>query len=130
MIREFKNADYGIVRATVVKKQPYFCLIDIARLFGIQNSKTCLFKIPSSDIEKIEISQEKNKNKRIFINAKHINTCLFKSKKTEAQLIIDWLYRIVIPQLIKYIEYDMILKLQKGIINVEEFIKEIDNWFN
>ncbi len=107
MIREFKNADYGSVKATVVNKQPYFCLVDIARVLDIKNAKDCRMGIPTSDVETIEIKSGNNIVKRIFINAKHISTCLFKSKKSEAEQINDWLYRVVLPQLMKHLDYDI-----------------------
>ncbi|MDX9797529.1 MAG: BRO family protein [Bacteroidales bacterium] len=107
MIREFKNADYGVVNATTIDEQPYFCLVDIARILDIKNAKDCRTGIPSSDVETLEVKTGSTTSKRIFINAKHISTCLFKSKNAKAQQINDWLYRIVIPQLMKQFDYDL-----------------------
>jgi len=107
MIREFKNANYGVVKATTIEEQPYFCLVDIARILDIKNAKDCRTGIPSSDVETLEVKSGNTASKRIFINARHISTCLFKSKNTKAQQINDWLYRIVIPQLMKDLDYDI-----------------------
>lgn len=107
MIREFENAKYGVVKATTIDEHPYFCLIDIARILDIKNAKDCRVGIPSSDVKTLEVKQGKTKIKRIFINAKHISRCIFKSKNTNAQQINDWLYRVVIPHLIKQLAYDV-----------------------
>jgi len=105
MIKEFSNADYGIVRTSLVEDQPYFCLIDIARLLDIRNVQACRTKIPAEEIVTIELTEDKNKKKRLFIAAKYISTCMFQSKKVEAERINDWLYRIVLPQLLRIGEY-------------------------
>lgn len=107
MIREFKNAEYGVVSTTIIKEQPYFCLVDIARILEINNAKNCRTGIPSSDVKTLKVKMGNSTVKRIFINAKHISTCLFKSKHKKAQQINDWLYRVVIPQLMKHIDYDL-----------------------
>lgn len=107
MIRQYENAKFGVVKATMIDEQPYFCLIDIARMLDIKNAKDCRMGIPSSDVVTLEVKQGKTKPKRIFINAKHISRCIFKSKNRNAQKINDWLYRIVIPQLMKQLNYDI-----------------------
>jgi len=105
MIKEFSNAEYGVVRTTLVEEQPYFCLVDIARLLDIKNVQECRTKIPSEEIKTIELHEEKSKKKRLFISARYISTCMFASKKVEAEMINDWLYRIVLPQLMKIGDY-------------------------
>ncbi len=101
MIKEFSNAEYGTVKTTLVDNQPYFCLVDIARLLGIKNVGECRTKIPSSEIKTVAV---KSTNK-LFISAQEITTCIFLSKKAEAELINDWLYRVVLPQLMNYSKY-------------------------
>jgi len=123
MIREFKNADYGVVKATIYKEQPYFCLVDITRILDIPNAQDCRTGIPSSDIEILEVKNGRSKKNRLFIKAKHISTCLFKSRKTEAQQINDWLYRIVLPQLINHLDYNL-----EDFENPETVIKFLDNY--
>jgi len=105
MVKEFSNAEYGVVRTSIVDDQPYFCLVDIARLLDIKNVQECRTKIPANEIKTIEVPDEKGKIKKLFISAKYISTCMFISKKAEAEMINDWLYRIVLPQLMKFGDY-------------------------
>jgi len=107
MIKEFSNAEYGVIRTSFVEDQPYFCLVDIARLLDIKNVQECRTKIPANEIKTIEVPDEKGKAKRLFISANNISTCMFASKKAEAQMINDWLYRIVLPQLLKFGDYQV-----------------------
>ena len=107
MIKEFSNAEYGVVRTSIVEDQPYFCLVDIARLLDIKNVQECRTKIPASEIKTIEVTEESGKTNKLFILAKYISTCMFASKKAEAEMINDWLYRIVLPQLMKYGDYQV-----------------------
>jgi len=107
MIQEFRNANFGTVKATLMDDQPYFCLVDVARILDIPNAQDCRTGLPSQDIKTLEVKTEKSAIKRLFINAKHISTIMFKSKKTEAHQINDWLYRIVIPQMITQSQYGL-----------------------
>lgn len=107
MIKEFTNADYGAVRTTLIDEQPYFCLVDVARIFGIKNVQNCRTKIPSSDIATVEVDNKKSSEKKMFVTAKYLSTCLFTSKKAEAEMIFDWLNRVCLPQLLKYYDYQI-----------------------
>jgi len=122
MIREFKNAEYGIVKATMIEKKPYFCLLDITKMMGIQNSTECKENIPSKDIESVEVLHGNKKVNKLFIKAKHISTCATKSKKAATPQINDWLYRIVLPQLLNYEDYD----IDKYYENPEKIFSLID----
>ena len=105
MIQEFNNAEYGTVRATIIDETPYFCLVDITRLLGISNAQTCRRDIPDIDIKRVEIKNGKSKKNQLFVKAKHISTCIFKSKKAEAEQINDWLYATVLPNMLNLLEY-------------------------
>lgn len=105
MIKEFLNAEYGSLRATLYNNTPYFCLVDIAKLLDIKNFQAIRAKIGSSSIETIKVKTKDKTTSKLFIAANHITTCVFSSKKVEAEQINDWIYRTVLPQLIKYGDY-------------------------
>lgn len=105
MIKEFKNADYGNVNAALIEEQPYFCLVDLARILDIPNAQEMRKGIPSCELVTLEVKINRKNYKRLFIHAKHIGSFIFKSRKSSAQRINDWLYRIVIPQLDGRLDY-------------------------
>jgi prophage antirepressor-like protein len=102
MIKEFVNVEHGKLRTSIVEKEPYFCLLDVARLLNIKSVQECRKIIPSNDIKYVTVKKEKTK---LFISAKYLTTCLFLSRKPEADMIYDWMFRTVLPQLVKYIDY-------------------------
>ena len=102
MIKEFTNEEFGRVRVTLKEEEPYFCLVDVARMFEIPNLSEIKAAIPNLDFESVEIKSGNKKTKRIFIKPQYISTVLFASKHPEADTIYDWLYRTVMPQLLKY----------------------------
>ncbi len=107
MVREFRHAEYGVIRVTIIKNQPYFCLVDLGRILDIQNVTNCRTKIPAEEIISVKVKKAKNCRSKLFISAKQISTCIFQSKKVEAEEINDWLLRIVLPEVIKYRNYNI-----------------------
>lgn len=119
MIKEFENNLYGKVRTAIIEDQACFNLKDIVNIYGIKSTNDCRSRIPSESVKVIDVSTVNNGNKNMyFITADQLSSCMFQSTKTEAEGISDWLYRIVLPQLLKYYTYrvddfkdpDLILK--------------------
>lgn len=105
MIKEFVNAQYGVIKTTLVEEKPYFCLKDLGNILDIKNVNEIRSKIPSSDIKTINVDPTNKRKGQLFISAEHISKCVFSSKKPEAELINDWIYRSILPELLKYGEY-------------------------
>jgi phage antirepressor YoqD-like protein len=100
MITEFKQASYGKIRGTIVNGMPYVCLTDLSKMMGVTNSQKCRTTIPEADVLIIEDDTTKSKRKLLFIKAEHVSTCIFKSTKEEAELIGEWIYKQVLPNLL------------------------------
>lgn len=107
MIRTFKNAEYGTIRAAVVNKKPYLCLVDISRTLGIANSQTSRTGIPDSDLKRIEIKEKSKIKVRLFVKIKHLSKFIYKSKKPEIDEINDWLYATILPKLLNSLDYSI-----------------------
>ena len=105
MIREFTNTEFGKVRVTLVDEEPYFCLVDVARMFDISNVSEVKALIPTDDLISVEVDSYRRTINRVFMKPQYISTVLFASKHPEADSINDWLYRTVLPQLLKYGDY-------------------------
>lgn len=106
MIKEFDNHQYGKVRASIIDDQPCFNLKDLAHLYGIKNINDCRSRIPSDALKLLEVPSANGTTKKMyFITADYLSSCLFQSTKTEAEGISNWLYRTVLPNLIKMKKY-------------------------
>ena len=104
MITEFTHAKYGRVRGTLVNKTPYLCMTDMTRALGITNSNLCKSQIRSNDTIKVKIG--KSNTNRVFVDAKYLNDCMFKSTKKDAEKIGEWIHKYVLPKLMN-IEEDI-----------------------
>ena len=108
MIKEFESPLYGTIRTSIVEDQPCFNMKDLCHLFGIKSVHTCRTRVPGEGIKVVPVSTDKDKtNNMYFVTAEYLSSCLFLSTKPEAEGISDWLYRIVLPQLIKFNEYNV-----------------------
>lgn len=106
MVKEFENSLYGKVRTALIEDQACFNLKDIAQIYGIKSVNECRSRIPSTSVKTLEVSTNANPKKSMyFITSDQLSSCMFQSTKTEAEGISDWLYRTVLPQLMKYQAY-------------------------
>lgn len=123
MIREFEHTAYGKVRATHVDDEPCFNLKDLCRIFHIKSVSEIRTKLNDSSVKLVTVPSEKGDQNMFFVTADHLSTVLVQSKRKEAEIIGDWLYRVVLPQLIKFESYqiDTFKDPEKAIELIEEF---------
>jgi prophage antirepressor-like protein len=110
MIREFEHNAYGKVRATIVDDEPCFNLKDLCRMFEIKSVSEVRTKLNDTSIKLVSVLHDKTHQNMFFVTADHLSTIFFQSKRKDAEVIGDWLYRTVLPQLIRY-----------GIYQIEDF---------
>ena len=108
MIKEFHNNRYGKVRTAIIDDQPCFNLKDLTHIYGIKNINDFRSRIPSNAVKTLEVKDSNGASKnKYFIIADYLSSCMFQSTKTDAEAISDWLYRTVLPNLIKYQKYNV-----------------------
>lgn len=61
MIKEFVNAQYGVIKTTLIEEKPYFCLKDLGNILDIKNVNEIRSKVPSSDIKIVNVEPTKQK---------------------------------------------------------------------
>lgn len=123
MIREFEHTAYGKVRATFVEDEPCFNLKDLCRIFQIKSVSEVRSKLNDASVKLIPVPNEKGEQNMFFVPADHLTTVFFQSKREDAERIGDWLYRIVLPQLIKFDTYqvDTLQDPEKAVDFLDEF---------
>jgi len=108
MIKEFDNNRYGKIRTAIIDDQPCFNLKDLTHIYGIKSVSDCRSRIPSTAVKTLEVEDSNGIPKNMyFITADYLSSCMFQSTKTEAEGISDWLFRSVLPNLIKYQTYNV-----------------------
>jgi len=103
MHKEFTNAQFGSVRTSIINETPCFCLKDICKLLEITNISDCRGRLNEEGIITKEILNGSCLTKMLFITADNLSGCMFQSKKADAEVICDWIYRVVLPKIIHYI---------------------------
>lgn len=104
MINEFEHNAFGKVRTTIVENEPCFNLKDLCRMFEISVTEI-RSKVNDASVKLVEFDGEKGRQKMFYITADHLSTVFFQSKRKDAEVIGDWLYRCVLPKVIRYEKY-------------------------
>ncbi len=111
LIKIFKNADFGNIRTTVVNNIAYFSLKDICKILEIKSVSECRSRLSEHGIQLIEVTDDKDceeagqHKKMIFISENLLSSVFFQSTKPEAEIFMDWIFRVVLPQIRKYGDY-------------------------
>jgi len=106
MIKEFENSLYGKVRTALIEDQACFNLKDLANIYDIKSVSAMRARIPSTSVKTLEVTTSTGSMKNMyFVVAEQLSNIMFQSTKTDAEGISDWLYRTVLPQLMKYQAY-------------------------
>jgi anti-repressor protein len=107
MHKEFTNVQYGNIRTAIIDKEPYFCLKDVCKILDIRNVSECRGKLDEEGIKIKEILSGSCLTKMLFITAENLSGCLFQSKMADAEIVCDWLYLVVLPQLNSYVDHNV-----------------------
>ena len=105
MLKEFTNAQFGSVRTTIINEEPCFCLKDVCRMLDIRNVSECRGKLNEEGIKTKEVLSGSCLTKMLFITAENLSGCLFQSKIADAEIVCDWYYLVVLPQMTAYVDH-------------------------
>ncbi|UZA25323.1 Bro-N domain-containing protein [Moraxella bovis] len=95
----FENSQ---VRTALKGNEPYFCLIDVSVILGLQNGKADRFNLDEKGIEKIQITDSLNrKQTATFISEPNLYRVIFRSNKAEAVKFQNWVFDEVLPSIRK-----------------------------
>lgn len=109
MEKLFSHSQHGSIRTELVDGVVWFCLKDICKMLDIKNFSECRSKLNQSGVKLIGVKQENQEETKqmLFITEDNISSCLFQSTKPEAEIICDWLFRSVLPQIKLYRDYSV-----------------------
>ena len=100
-IQNFRNAEFGSLRVIQNEKgEMMFCLADVCKALGIDNSRNVKNRLDCGYVHTIDIST-KSKNQYgefsrtvtlTFIGEPNLYRCIFQSKKVGANRFQDWVF--------------------------------------
>ena len=122
-IQNFRNAEFGSLRVIQNEKgEMMFCLADVCKALGIDNSRNVKNRLDSDDVDSIDVvtntvnqyGECSKRYKMTFIGEPNLYRCIFQSKKEGAKRFQDWVFGEVLPSIRKtgaYMTRDTLLKV-------------------
>lgn len=112
IVSVFSNTEFGSIRTAGTKDEPLFCLVDVCRALGLDNSRNVVSRLDGRGVHSMdaptynqhgaEVMQKMN-----FINEPNLYRCIFQSRKPNALKFQDWVYEEVLPAIRKTGKYEI-----------------------
>lgn len=98
----FGNPEFGEIRATLIKDEPYFCLKDICEILEIKNISDCKKRLRQSGVGTAEVIDNLGRKQQAnFINESNLYRVIFQSRKESAERFTDWVTMDILPSIRK-----------------------------
>lgn len=103
MSNQLFNFNSNPVRIETFNEQPFFCLLDVCRIFGIQNSRRVQSQMldPQGVRQAYILANDEKQRKTAFINEPNLYRIIFRSEKEIAREFQNWVFEEVLPQIRK-----------------------------
>ncbi|MCW9716782.1 P22AR C-terminal domain-containing protein [Avibacterium sp. 21-594] len=109
MSNQLFNFNSSPVRVEVFDNQPFFCLLDVCRIFQIQNSRRVQSQMldPQGVRLAYTLAKDEKQRKTAFINEPNLYRIIFRSEKPIAKSFQNWVFEEVLPQIRKTGKYSL-----------------------
>jgi prophage antirepressor len=104
-LKVFNNNEFGDVRVSIVDDEPWFCLLDVCGILGIDNSRNVKNRLSEKGVHTIDTLTKGGKQALLYINESNLYKTIFQSKKEEAEKFTEWVTSEVIPSIRKHGAY-------------------------
>ncbi len=103
MSNQLFNFNSSPVRIEIFDNQPFFCLLDVCRIFQIQNSRRVQSQMldPQGVRLAYALAKDEKQRKTAFINEPNLYRIIFRSEKPIAKSFQNWVFEEVLPQIRK-----------------------------
>lgn len=102
-LQVFKSEEFGEVRTTTVNGEPMFCLVDVCKALGLEQTSRVKARLKedgvtiSKAIDRLGREQEAT-----FIDEANLYKTIFQSRKESAERFTDWVASEVLPSIRKH----------------------------
>lgn len=109
MSNQIFNFNSNPVRIEIFHNQPYFCLLDVCGIFGIQNSRRVQSQMLDSQGVRLAyiLAKDEKQRRTAFINEPNLYRIIFRSEKAIAKEFQNWVFEEVLPQIRKTGKYQV-----------------------
>lgn len=122
-LKVFNNNEFGDVRVVEIDNEPWFCLLDVCRILGINNHKDVKNRLSEKGVDTIDTLTKGGKQALLYINESNLYKTIFQSKKAEAEKFTEWVTSEVIPSIRKHGAYMTDNTLEEALTNPDFGIK-------
>lgn len=100
------HPQFGEVRISNRNGKIYFCLADICKVLGLENTTRVLSRLAKTGVcsSKVTYCTKLGYNQlrsMTFVNEPNVYRCIFQSRKPEAEKFQNWVFDEVLPQIRK-----------------------------
>lgn len=107
-IKIFENPAFGKIRTAGTSEEPLFCLADICRVLGINNTTDVKKRLKEDGVDSIEVIDSMGRTQRAhFINEQNLYRLIMRSDKPIAEPFQDWVCGDVLPSIRKTGKYGL-----------------------
>lgn len=131
-ITAFNNLEFGTVRTTIIKNEPWFMLNDICGILEIRNPRQAKNRLANKGVITTDTITNGGVQQATFINESNLYKLIFQSRKLQAEKFSDWVTGEVLPTLRKTGTYTMpaMSKELQAILMVDNKTEELREDFN
>ena len=128
----FNNLEFGTVRTTIIKNEPWFMLNDICGILEIRNPRQAKNRLANKGVITTDTITNGGVQQATFINESNLYKLIFQSRKPQAEKFSDWVTGEVLPTLRKTGTYTMpaMSKELQAILMVDNKTEELREDFN
>ena len=128
---EVFNFNDNEVRTKVINNEPYFALVDVCKILGLESPSKVKERLKIRGVRTIQVSDNAGFGGTRsyimnFIDEPNLYKCIFQSRKAEAEKFQDWVTTEVLPKIRKYGMYatDELINSPDLLIQVASKLKE------
>lgn len=100
-LKVFDSPQFGQLRTAGTPHNPLFCLADVCRVLGLNNSREVKRRLNEGGVIQIDTPTKSGIQPLTFINEPNLYRTIFRSDKPEAVLFQDWVCEEVLPSIRK-----------------------------
>lgn len=102
----FECTLFGRLRTATQQDKIYFCLSDVARALGMNNTRNAKSRLKSDGVHTMDVvtlttnqhgKTTEQVNAMTYIDEANLYRCIFQSRKAEAEKFQDWVFEEVLP---------------------------------
>lgn len=126
-IQEYCNEEFGKIRAFQSNGQPWFCLVDICKVLGLEQTSRVKERLNKDGVTTSKVMDTLGRIQLAnFVDESNLYKVIFQSRKSEAEKFTEWVTSEVLPSIRKHGMYavDELLDNPDVLIAVATKLKE------